>query len=129
MKPSIKDVFDFWDSNPCAHETSNSKDRLDYFLGIEKYRYETIPFIKKIGRFDEFNGRVVLEIGCGLGTDGAQFAKGGAHYLGVDLTNAAVALAQENFHLQGLRGEFSQVNAEDLPFGTATIDHISFLSG
>lgn len=124
MTPTIKDVSDFWDSNPCGHETCSSKDRLEYFLGIEKFRYETIPFIKKIGRFEEFSGKDVLEIGCGLGTDGAQFAKNGALYYGVDLTSTALKMAQENFFVRGLAGEFFKVNAEGLPFASATLDHI-----
>ena len=44
-------------------------------------------------------GLKVLEIGCGLGTDGAQFAKAGADYTGVDLTEAAVELARTAFRV------------------------------
>jgi len=46
-----------------------------------------------------------LEIGCGLGTDGAQFAQAGADYTGVDLTEAAVELARKRFSLFDLPGD------------------------
>jgi len=64
----------------------------------------------------------VLEIGCGLGTDGAQFAKAGADYTGVDLTDAAVELARKHFELLGLRGEFRTADAENLDFADESFD-------
>ena len=52
-------------------------------------------------------GLRVLEIGCGLGADGAQFAQAGADYTGVDLTEAAVELARKRFELFNLPWHFS----------------------
>ncbi len=120
----IQDVAAFWNTNPCGHTTSTASERLTYFLEIERYRYGICPYMKDDCQFDRFLGKRVMEIGCGLGTDGAQFAKAGAHYVGVDLTQAAVQLAQENFRLRGLAGEFRQVNAESLPFPSSEFDHV-----
>jgi SAM-dependent methyltransferase len=64
----------------------------------------------------------VLEIGCGLGTDGAQFAKAGADYTGVDLTEAAVELARRRFELFNLPGTFRTADAENLDFDDASFD-------
>jgi SAM-dependent methyltransferase len=64
----------------------------------------------------------VLEIGCGLGTDGAQFAKAGADYTGIDLTKASIALAKKRFELAGLKGEFRVSDAENLDFADVTFD-------
>jgi 2-polyprenyl-3-methyl-5-hydroxy-6-metoxy-1,4-benzoquinol methylase len=36
--------------------------------------------------FDKFAGSRLLEVGCGMGTDLLQFARGGAKVTGVDLT-------------------------------------------
>ncbi len=69
-------------------------------------------------------GSEYSEIGCGMGTDGAQFAAAGAAYTGVDLTDAAVALARENFERRGLQGTFITANAEHLPFPDASFDHV-----
>jgi ubiquinone/menaquinone biosynthesis C-methylase UbiE len=121
---SIDDVRDFWNKNPCGNKTYSDEDRLAYFLGIEKYRYSTIPYIPKIANFNHFDGKNVLEIGCGMGTDGTQFAKAGAQYYGIDLTEAAIRLAQENFYLRGLSGAFRQMNAEQLIFPDAMFDHV-----
>src|SRR6185503_19479033 len=64
----------------------------------------------------------VLEIGCGLGTDGAQFAEAGADYTGVDLTEAAVDLARKRFEFFDLPGKFQTADAEDLPFPDQSFD-------
>ncbi len=64
----------------------------------------------------------VLEIGCGLGTDGVQFAQAGADYTGVDLTEAAIDLARKNFEQRGLQGEFKVADAENLDFADSSFD-------
>jgi ubiquinone/menaquinone biosynthesis C-methylase UbiE len=99
-------------------------DRLDYFLGIERYRYAHAPFIPRIAQFDAFARMRVLEIGCGIGTDGVQFARAGARYFGIDLTTAAVELARENFSARGLEGEITVADARDLPFDDDSFDHV-----
>ena len=121
----IDSVRSFWNANPCdTPKAENKEDRLAFFMGIEATRYGEQPHIRDVAQFDRFEGRRVLEIGCGVGTDGAQFARAGADYFGVDLTDAAVALASENFALRGLSGTFQRVNAEALPFPEASFDHV-----
>ena len=121
---TIDDVRSFWNVNPCGHATHADKDRLAYFLGVEQFRYATLPYILKIGRFSRFKGKKILEIGTGMGTDGVQFAKCGALYFGIDLTEEAIKLSQENFLLRGLNGELKQMDAERLTFPDAMFDHV-----
>ncbi|MCM3902206.1 MAG: class I SAM-dependent methyltransferase [Pyrinomonadaceae bacterium] len=64
----------------------------------------------------------MLEVGCGLGTDGAQFAGAGADYTGVDLTDAAIELAQKRFELFNLPGNFQTADAENLDFADNSFD-------
>src|SRR4051812_553633 len=122
--PTIETVRNFWESNPCGNETSTSSDRLAYFEEVEQYRYTLAPFIPRVARFGDYRGKRVLEIGCGMGTDGSQFAKGGADYVGVDLTEAAAKLARENLAVRGLPGQTQSANAERLPFPDASFDHV-----
>ena len=61
-------------------------------------------------------------MGCGLGTDGAQFAKAGAKYTGIDLTDAAVDLAKRRFELFNLPGTFRVADAERLLFANNSFD-------
>jgi 2-polyprenyl-3-methyl-5-hydroxy-6-metoxy-1,4-benzoquinol methylase len=122
--PTIDSVRSFWEANPCGNETSQAYDRVAYFREVEHHRYRSAPFIPRVANFERFGGKRVLEIGCGVGTDGAQFALGGAEYVGVDLTEAAVELARENLRVRGLAGECSATNAESLPFPNASFDHV-----
>ena len=124
MTQSIDAVREFWDANPCGSATSNQDARRDYFREIEEYRYESEWHIPLVARFPEFHGKDVLEIGCGLGTDGLQFARHGARYTGVDLSPRSVELAREHFQLFGADGEFHVVNAESLPFESGSFDHV-----
>ena len=122
--PTIEEVKTWWDSHPCGRDTGSSADRLEYYLEVERYRYGSAPSILEIADFDRYADKRVLEIGCGLGTDGVRFALAGADYVGVDLTDAAVASARENFEARGLVGRFERADAEELPFGDCSFDHV-----
>ncbi len=74
--------------------------------------------------FAETNGKRVLEIGCGNGADGVMFAKHGAVYTGVDLTQAAIDATRQHFGVLGLPGAFEIQNAEHLTFADESFDFV-----
>ncbi len=119
------EVQDQWDNNPCgSHYAKNSPlHTLDWFLEVQRYRYEEYaPWMYETMEFARHSGESVLEIGGGLGTDHAQFAKHGAITTDIDLSSGHLALAQENFRLRGLTGTFVHHDAETLPFPDASFD-------
>lgn len=59
------------------------------FAEIEAHRYALEPHIPEIVRFEEWAGRDVLEVGCGIATNGVQLARAGARYAGVDASQVA----------------------------------------
>ena len=125
MKTSVEEVQAFWNANPCNSDLSHSEERVRYFQEISDRRYGYEWHIPIVGKFDTFRGKDVLEIGCGIATDGFEFAKSGANYVGVDLTPRAVEFAQERFNLLRMPGRFEIVNAEEkLPFADNTFDHV-----
>jgi ubiquinone/menaquinone biosynthesis C-methylase UbiE len=63
-----------------------------------------------------------LEIGCGCGSEAERFARAGADYTAVDLTNAAVRITRRRFQLANLDGGFVQGDAENLPFADSSFD-------
>ena len=83
----INSVRAFWDEKPCQADLSQAEDRRRYFEEISQRRYGRrewhIPIVAKFG---SFRGKDVLEIGCGIATDGLEFARNGANYIGTDLT-------------------------------------------
>src|SRR5262249_29884415 len=93
-----------------------------FFELVEEHRYTKEWHIPAAADFAAARGLRVLEIGCGLGTDGAQFAKAGAPYTGVDLTEAAIALAQKRFQFCELPGTFRTADAENLDFADDSFD-------
>ena len=113
----------FWQANPCGTKFADAPpgSRRFYEL-VEQHRYTKEWHIPLAADFASTKGLRVLEIGCGLGTDGVQFARAGADYTGVDLTDAAVELAQKNFDLLGLHGTLKTADAENLDFANNSFD-------
>lgn len=114
-----------WDQDPCgSHYVKQATPHsLDWFLEAERYRYgEYAPWMPETMEFAEQRGRQVLEIGAGMGTDLAQFAKHGAVVTDIDLSAGHLALAEENFRLRGLAGTFIHQDAERLPFDDCAFD-------
>ena len=113
----------FWQAHPCgAKFAALEPGTREFFEAIEAHRYAKEWHIPSAAKFASVYGLRVLEIGCGLGTDGIQFAKAGADYTGVDLTQAAVDLASRNFMLRGLQGAFRTADAENLDFPDNSFD-------
>ena len=121
---SLKDrVRAFWQANPCGTKFSDAPPGTRLFYErVEEHRYTKEWHIPLAADFAAARGKRVLEIGCGLGTDGAQFAKAGAIYTGVDLTEAAVELARKRFELFDLPGTFLTADAENLDFADESFD-------
>src|SRR6266404_6427403 len=121
---SLKDrVRAFWQENPCGTKFSDAEPGTRLFYErVEQHRYSTEWHIPKAAGFANTRSKKVLEIGCGLGTDGAQFAKAGANYTGIDLTEAAVELARKRFEMFDLPGEFRTADAENLNFPDESFD-------
>jgi ubiquinone/menaquinone biosynthesis C-methylase UbiE len=113
----------FWQANPCGVKFADAPPGTRRFYElVETHRYTKEWHIPRAAGFDKAGGLKVLEVGCGLGTDGAQFAEAGADYTGVDLTNAAVELARKRFELFGLQGTFRTADAENLDFADDSFD-------
>jgi ubiquinone/menaquinone biosynthesis C-methylase UbiE len=116
-------VRSFWQENPCGTKFADAPaGTREFYRRVEEHRYATEWHIPEAAGFARARGLRVLEIGCGLGTDGAQFARAGALYTGVDLTDAAVGLARRRFELEGLPGEFRVADAEALDFADESFD-------
>lgn len=120
----LKDqVRAFWQAHPCGLKFTEAEvGTREFFTRVEEHRYRTEWHIPEAANFASARGLRVLEIGCGLGTDGAQFARAGADYTGVDLTDAAIELARRRFQLFNLPGHFRTADAEALDFPDASFD-------
>jgi len=111
----IKDVEAFWNGRPCniRHSPKPIGSR-EYFDEVEQRKHFVEPHILKFAQFDRWAGKKVLEVGCGIGTAAVNFARAGADYTGVELSETSLALTRKRFEIYGLTGRFVLCNAEQL---------------
>jgi ubiquinone/menaquinone biosynthesis C-methylase UbiE len=114
----------YWNNEPCGTRALDSRDRAAFFSRLEQERYEAEPHISSFAGFGSAKGQRILEIGVGAGTDFAQWVRGGARAVGVDLTYAGVALTRERLNLEGRRAPLMVSDAEMLPFRSASFDGV-----
>jgi ubiquinone/menaquinone biosynthesis C-methylase UbiE len=120
---SVRSVHDYWQAQPCGTNVAESQPgSREYYDEIEKLRYRQEPFIHNFAAFPRWDGKRVLEIGVGAGTDFINFARAGAVLTGIDLTPAAVEHARERLALEDLDAEVLVANAESMPFQDASFD-------
>jgi len=113
MITKIEEVAAYWDRSPCNIRHSNKKiGTKEYFDEVEKRKYFVEPHIPEFANFKMWNGKKVLEIGCGIGTDAVNFARHGADYTGIDLSRKSLEIARQRFDLFGFNGRFVHANAE-----------------
>lgn len=94
----------------------------EFFEELESYRFEKLHYLPRVVDFSAYKGKLLLEVGCGLGIDLARFAKHGAIVTGIDLAETSIHLAKKNFELQGLRAGFLVMNGEHLQFSDGQFD-------
>ena len=113
----IDSVRQYWNSRPCnIRHSPKPVGTKEYFDEVEARKYFVEPHIPGFADFARWRGRRVLEIGCGIGTDTVNFARGGANVTAVDLTEKSLEVAKQRAKIFGLedRIRFFQANAEEL---------------
>ena len=120
------EVRGFWEREACGTGASITQDikpeSREWFERIESHRYAVEPFIHSIAQFTRFQGKMLLEVGVGAGTDHLQWARAGAKCHGVDLTDTAVETTRKHLALYGLSSDLRRVDAEKLPFADESFD-------
>lgn len=112
---TINDVKKFWDDRPCNIKHSNEEiGSIEYFNQVEKKKYFVEPHILKFADFKKWEGKKVLEIGCGIGTDSVNFSRNGADITCVELSEKSLDLCKKRFDVFNLKGKFYLCNAENL---------------
>ncbi len=135
-----KDVQDWWAENPMTYGETHGKtnysdanyqigtkeffDRVDReFYSWNKPLHDQKPF-DRLFSYEEYKGKKVLEIGCGLGTMLMNWAKNGAECTGVDLNKTSIEQTKERFKLHSLDASISLEDANELPFEDNQFDYV-----
>ncbi|HMF57980.1 MAG TPA: class I SAM-dependent methyltransferase [Pyrinomonadaceae bacterium] len=121
MKEQVKG---YWEKVPCGagDVASLEEGSLEFFESVERQRYSGDRFMHDVVGFGAWKGKKVLEVGCGLGTDLLQFARGGAQTYGIDLTEKGALLTRRRLGLYGHSGQILVGDAENLPFRSDYFD-------
>ncbi len=113
--PGIEAVEAYWDARPCniRHSPKPLGSR-EYFDEVEQRKHFVEHHIPGFAQFERWNGKRVLEVGCGIGTAAVNFARSGADYTGVELSTTSLDLTRQRFEVYGLKGRLILCNAEEL---------------
>lgn len=115
MTITIEEVKKFWNDRPCNVRHSNKEiGTIEYFKEVTDKKFFVEPHIKTFSDFESWDGKSVLEVGCGMATAGINFAANGAHYTGIELSSESLKLAKKRFEVFEQKGNFYCGNAEKL---------------
>ena len=110
-------VREYWNRRPCNLRHSQAPvGTREYFDQVEARKYFVEPHIPGFARHEQWAGKRVLEIGCGLGTDTINFARAGATVTAIDLSGTSLELARQRARVFELddRVTFLEADAERL---------------
>ncbi len=131
------DVQGFWDFfSTDTHslkqaERDHYTEKVDYYLQMHHawclspfYRHYHRKFLNELRRLPQ--GALILELGCGLGHDGAELLRSGYRLVETDIAPGQLLEAKKLHERCGLAGKSSYllVDAERLPFEDESFDGI-----
>jgi ubiquinone/menaquinone biosynthesis C-methylase UbiE len=119
----IELIKEYWSEN--LHDLEIAKSPIgtrEFFKELENYRFEKNAYLLRVVDFNGYEGKRLLEVGCGFGIDLVRFAKGGAIVTGIDLVEKAILLAKRNFELHEISGELRVMDGEQLRFEDDSFD-------
>lgn len=124
---NIDQIREYWDSRPCNIQHSQRElGSREYFDEVEAKKFRAEPHIPDFCGFDDWCGKKVLEIGCGIGTMAINFARAGAQYVGVELSEKSLDLTRQRFRVYDQPGKFYVADAENLS-KTVPIEHYDMI--
>lgn len=130
QKVDKREIQHFWDSRPFGeyYGGRNLEDKeytVEYLAEIDRIRYQIdFPHIIEYTDFSSQQGKSVLEVGCGPGNDSSMFARYGAMMTCLDLSPRNIYAARNRFKALKLAGQFTNGDAENLPFEDNSFDFV-----
>jgi SAM-dependent methyltransferase len=118
-----RDAVKFWDRNPCGAVPDFAEGTPDFFAAVDEDRYrQYAPWLLEAMGCSRFKGQRVLELGCGMATDLAQFIGAGASAFAIDLTPRHLAIARQRMMWENAPLRLVRADAEQLPFRSESVD-------
>lgn len=123
----ISDVKEYWEKHPLySYEIKSELGTLDFFKEMDIIKLEDVErFSINYWDFpDFFEGKTLLDIGCGPGFLTRLYAKKGYKVTSIDLTNSAVSLTKKSLDSFSLKGDVIQCDAENLCFKNNLFNYV-----
>lgn len=118
-------VQQFWNGKPCDSENSQlSSTSRNFYEEIEAERYTHQGHILTILDKLKWEGKKVLEIGTGVGTDARQLISRGAEYYGINVDEGSCNITNQALGLFGVPGTVQVMSATATRFPDATFDAV-----
>ena len=129
-KPTLRQVHDFWESQPLFVGESTAPFGSEAFFAEHRHVYIADCFAGSLDQrlFPNRSNARILDAGCGVGMWSAEFAmRGYEDITACDLTNAGVTATRTRLQAvrPDLKVEVLQANIEQLPFQEQSFDHIN----
>ncbi len=104
------------------HDRASQHARTDFYAWGALHAADAYAF----ERLGDIRGKVVLDLGCGDGSNAIRLAQHGAQVYAVDLSAGMVATARQKAEQAGLAGQVytQQMSAEYLGFADASFDYV-----
>jgi ubiquinone/menaquinone biosynthesis C-methylase UbiE len=119
-------VKDYWtDHNVTSHKTFLSEDEsLSYFKWRNDQYFKCIDYMPVTG----FDGKVILDFGCGPGHDLVGFGvySDPKKLIGIDVSARSLSEASDRLKIHGVTAELIQLdpNIANIPMDDMSVDHI-----
>lgn len=94
----------------------------EFFKEVSEKRFFVEPHIIKFLDAEKYKNQTILELGCGIGTDGAYLADKSINYQGIDISKASLDLAILRFQLFKLHGKFAHSSIEEFNLNSASFE-------
>jgi ubiquinone/menaquinone biosynthesis C-methylase UbiE len=120
-----EEVKSHWENETCGIKYGSSQLRKNYFDQISDARYRLEPYISDFAEFKASEGKRILEIGIGAGSDFINWVAHSDHATGIDLTESAINLTNERLTLNNFdpsRYTLMAADVEALPFKDKDFD-------
>ncbi len=114
-----------WDTDPCGAVTADEGEieSADWYRSVRRSRYEDYaPWMRQVMHFEDWEGRDVLEIGVGLGSDHVSFALAGARMHALDLSREHLRHTAKHLAYHGLTTSGTLGDAECSPYSANRFD-------